>query len=301
MDAKLKVGFVGLGNMGWPMARNLARAGFQLTVRDADRGRQERFAAEHACTAANVPAAFQPVDAVITMLPTGRIVREVMLEWAGGIAATLRAGTVVVDMSSSEPTGTRDLGRELAKRDIALVDAPVSGGVPRAEAGTLSIMIGADDASAVGRIRPLLEVLGQKLFETGALGSGHAMKALNNFVAAAGYTAAAEALIVGRKFGLDPGIIVEILNASTGRNFSTEYTFKDHILTGKYATGFALGLLAKDVAIAAGLAEAIDADAPLCALLSARWAEACMAAGGAVDHSAAIRHWARANGVELPT
>jgi 3-hydroxyisobutyrate dehydrogenase len=297
---KLDIGFVGLGNMGWPMARNLARAGFRLTVRDADGARQQRFAHEHSARAADAPGAFREVDAVVTMLPTGRIVREVMLEWQGGLARALPRGAVVVDMSSSDPTGTRELGRALAEAGVALVDAPVSGGVPKADAGTLAIMIGGDDAAAIERVRPLLDVMGNTLFLTGPLGSGHAMKALNNYVAAAGFTAAAEALIVGAKFGLDPAVMVEILNASTGRNFSTEYTMKEHVLPRQFATGFALGLLAKDVGIAADLVAAIGADAPLCRLLRDLWADASSAMGGSVDHSVALQHWERANGVELP-
>jgi 3-hydroxyisobutyrate dehydrogenase len=296
----LHVGFVGLGNMGWPMARNLARAGFRLTVRDADDARQQRFADEHAARAADAPAAFREVDAVVTMLPTGGVVREVMLEWRGGLASALARGAIVVDMSSSDPTGTRELGRALAADGVALVDAPVSGGVPKADAGTLAIMIGGDDKAAIERARPLLDAMGKKLFLTGPLGSGHAMKALNNYVAAAGFTAAAEALIVGWKFGLDPAVMVEILNASTGRNFSTEYTMKEHVLPRAFATGFSLGLLAKDVAIAADLVDAIGADAPVCRLLRELWAEASTAMGGGVDHSAALRHWEQQNGVELP-
>jgi len=296
----LSVGFVGLGNMGWPMARNLARAGFLLTVRDADPARQRRFAGEHACRAADDPAAFRDVDAVVTMLPTGRIVREVMLEWQGGLGRALARGAIVIDMSSSDPTGTRELGHALAGPGVALVDAPVSGGVPKAESGTLAIMIGGDDEAAIARARPLLETMGKRLFLTGPLGSGHAMKALNNYVAAAGFAAAAEALIVGAKFGLDPAVMVEILNASTGRNFSTEYTCQEHVLPRTFATGFALGLLAKDVGIAADLAQAIGVDAPVCRLLAQRWADAAAALGGGVDHSAALRHWEQANGVELP-
>jgi len=294
----LNVGFVGLGNMGWPMARNLARAGHRLTVRDADGVRQQRFAAEHKARPADAPAAFREVDAVVTMLPTGRIVREVLLEW--GLAGALARGAIVIDMSSSDPTGTRELGRALAANGVALVDAPVSGGVPKADAGTLAIMLGGDDAAAIERARPLLDTMGKKLFPTGPLGSGHAMKALNNYVAAAGFTAAAEALIVGHKFGLDPAVMVEILNASTGRNFSTEYTMKEHVLPRKFATGFALGLLAKDVGIAADLVDAIGADAPVCRLLRELWAEASTAMGGSLDHSVALCHWEQQNGVELP-
>lgn len=292
----MRAGFVGLGNMGWPMAANLARAGFDLVVRDVDAERQARFAAEFNCSAAGRPADFAGVEALITMLPTGRVVREVLLEWQGGIAAALARGTVVIDMSSSEPGGTQRLGAELARGGIILIDAPVSGGMQRATTGTLAIMAGTEDSAALERVRPLLEKMGQKLFPTGGLGSGHAMKALNNFVAAAGYTAAAEALIVGRRFGLDDATVVDILNASTGRNFSTEFTFKEHILTGRYATGFALGLLAKDVGIAADLAAEIGVEAPLCALLKQRWLEAAAATDAAADNSTAINYWERTGG-----
>jgi len=286
----MKVGFVGLGNMGRPMAANLARAGHALVVRDADPERQRRFAAEYACVVADVPAAYADVEALVTMLPTGSVVREVLLG-ASGIGPSLRRGTVVIDMSSSEPAGTRKLGAELARLGIALVDAPVSGGVPRATDGTLAIMFGGDDAAAIARARIVLESLGRNFFPTGALGTGHAMKALNNFVAAAGYTAAAEAILAGRVFGLDPALMADVLNASTGRNFTTEYALKDHILSGKFATGFALGLLAKDIGIAADLAEETGTDMPLARLLKKRWAETLAKSGPAVDHSAAIRYW----------
>jgi 3-hydroxyisobutyrate dehydrogenase len=301
VHSALKVGFIGLGNMGWPMARNVVKAGFPLTVRDADAARQRRFADEHDCRTADAPSDFRGVDVVITMLPTGRIVREVMREWGGGLGHVLARGSIVVDMSSSEPTSTRELAQALSRSSVALVDAPVSGGVPKAGAGTLAIMVGGDDEDAIARVRPLLESMGQKLFRTGAAGSGHAMKALNNYVAAAGFTAGAEALIVGRKFGLDPATMVDILNASTGRNFSTEYTLKEHVVPGKFATGFALGLLAKDVGIAADLAQAIGIDAPACRLLNDMWADAARALGGSPDHSVAFKRWAEANGVELGT
>jgi 3-hydroxyisobutyrate dehydrogenase len=127
------------------------------------------------------------------------------------------------------------------------------------------------------------------------------MKALNNYVAAAGFTAASEALLVGHRFGLDPAVMVEVLNASTGRNFSTEFTMVHHVLPRTFATGFALGLLAKDVAIAAELGDAVDAEAPLARLLSQLWADAAKAEGGEVDHSAALRHWEQVNRMQLPS
>ncbi len=290
-DRSETVGFVGLGRMGWPMAANLARAGYRLVVRDADRDVEMRFANEFGAVPARDASAFasEGAGAVITMLPDGRVVQDAVL--GDGIADALSDGAVVVDMSSSSPHDTRVLGAELARRSIALIDAPVSGGVPRATDGTLAIMAGADDEAALERVLPLLGVLGRRVFRTGPLASGHAMKALNNFCAAAGYAALAEALVLGREFGLAPSTMVEIVNNSTGRSFISEVVFGEDVITGRYRTGFALGLLAKDVTIAAGIAEGSSADAPLCELVQRRWAEAAEALGFAADHSMAHQEW----------
>ncbi len=285
-----QVGFVGLGKMGRPMAHNLAAAGYGLVVRDADADRQTAFAAEHVCHVAEDPEDFAGAGVVVTMLPDDAAVREAIVDWGGGIGAALRDGAVVVDMSSAHPEGTTRLGAHLAPLGVWLVDAPVSGGVTRAEAGTLTLMIGGDD-DAIDRARPVLEVLGERLFRTGPLGSGHAMKALNNFVGGGTYAIVVEALTVGRQFGLDPETMIDVMNASSGRSFNTEHVVKDHVLTGVYGTGFALGLLAKDTGIAALLAEAAGVDAPLCTLVSTRWADASAALGPAADHSEAHKVW----------
>ena len=285
------VGFVGLGNMGWPMAHNLAAAGLALVVRDADEALQQRFADEHGARAARCAADFADASVVVTMLPDETAVLDAVLRWDGGVAAALKAGAVVVDMSSSNPIGTRALGPQLAARGVALVDAPVSGGITRAGDGTLSIMIGADDEDAVARALPVLEILGEKLFRTGATGTGHAMKALNNFLGGAAYTTTAEALRIGAHFGLEPGTMLEVINSSTGRSFNSEVVFPQDVVPERYATRFALGLLAKDVGIAASLADAADVDAPACRLVSDRWAAALERLGPAADHSEAHKGW----------
>jgi len=135
--------------------------------------------------------------------------------------------------------------------------------------------------------------MGQKLFEVGGLGCGHAMKALNNFLAATSFTAAAEAVAVGRRFGLDPAVMTDVINVSTGRSFASENLIKQHVLSGTFGTGFALGLLAKDVGIAADLAEQIGMDAPVCELIREMWADAREALGGDQDHTRAATHWER--------
>jgi 3-hydroxyisobutyrate dehydrogenase len=290
-----RVGFVGIGNMGWPMAGNLARKGFAVTAYDKETSRAERFAREHGagCTAAAAPRDLAAVEALITMLPTGGDVRKALLEDGGGIAAHLKRGTLVIDMSSSDPVGTRALGPELESRGLVFMDAPVSGAVPRAQTGTLAIMIGSLDRAAIERARPILLAMGERLFEVGPLGAGHAMKGLNNFLAGTGFAAACEVLLAGKRFGLDPATMIDVLNVSSGRSWVTELVMKEQVIEGKHSSGFALGLLAKDVKIAADLAAAMHLDAPVMRLVSKRWAEARDELGYGRDNTEAIRAWDR--------
>ena len=286
----MRVGFVGLGNMGVPMAANLLRAGHAVTVFDLDPARVKAFVDAHGGQGAATLAGLATSEFTVTMLPDGHVVRAVYLG-SGGLASVLAAGTIAIDMSSSDPQGTRLLGAELAKQRITLVDAPVSGAVPRATTGTLAIMIGTDDDAARERAKGVLSAMGDRLFDTGGLGTGHAMKALNNFVAASGYAAAVEALLAGKRFGLDPARMLAILNSSTGRNFNTEVVMQEHVVNQRFATGFSLGLLAKDVGIAADLMESVHLDAPMAALIRRRYQHALQLLGGQRDNSEAILAW----------
>jgi 3-hydroxyisobutyrate dehydrogenase len=287
------IGFIGIGNMGWPMASNLVRAGRRVIVFDTDRERAGRFCAEHqgARHAPTLGELGQSAGVVITMLPTGVIVRRVMLEDEGGLAQTLAAGSLLIDMSSSDPIGTRELGEALKKYHIQFVDAPVSGGVPGARDATLAIMIGSDDQAAIARAAALLNLLGKRLFETGPLGSGHAMKSLNNYVAATGFAAASEALIVGARFGLTPAVMLQVLNASTGRNFSTEHSIGPQVLAQAFASGFALALLAKDVKIAADLAAGLGLNMPFTRLTSEQFLAASASLGPGRDFTEIFKYW----------
>ena len=288
----MKVGFIGLGAMGWPMSANLIKGGHDLTVFDVDAARTAKFVSEVGGKAASGLGEVAGCDVVVTMLPTSAVVRQALLEDQGGaFAAAIKPGLIVVDMSSSEPGDTQALGPKLAERGAILIDAPVSGAVPRAITGTLAIMIGGEDEAAIAKASPVLLSMGEKLFRTGPLGSGHAMKALNNFVAAAGMAAACEAILIGKRFGLDPSTMVDIMNVSTGRNFATEVVIKDQVISGKYAGSFALGLMAKDVKIAADLGEAVKLDAPVSRLVRERYATARDKIGAGRDNSAAILAW----------
>ncbi len=295
-----RIGFVGLGKMGWPMASLLAPH-YALTVLDVRAEAADSFAAEHGATAAaDLRTLGAASDTIITMLPDGEVVREVALGGADGegLAAGLARGSVLIDMSSSAPLGTRRLAEELRERSIKLVDAPVSGGVTRARDGSLAIMAGGD-VETIARCRPLLERLGRTIYEMGAVGAGHTMKALNNYLAATGMAAACEALIVGDRMGLDPARMIEVLNASSGRNSATEGKAAQEVLSRGFASGFTMGLMAKDVGIAAGIAEELALETPLLARCRELWRGAEEQLGRAVDHTEVVRLWEMWNGREL--
>ena len=229
MNNILNVGFIGLGHMGSPMAARLIDAGFNLTVFDSSPKTLEEFVSRHGGRpAASVSGLDAGAQVVITMLPDGDVVRQVVLGNGQAaneyLLASMPKNSILIDMSSSSPTGTQTLGKQLAEHGIHMLDAPVSGGVSRAVNGTLAIMVGGEPAQVL-RCMPLFTAMGGRIFETGSLGSGHSMKVLNNMVSAAGLIAATEALLVGARFGLKPEIMIDVLNASTGRNNSTENKF----------------------------------------------------------------------------
>jgi 3-hydroxyisobutyrate dehydrogenase-like beta-hydroxyacid dehydrogenase len=295
-----KVGFVGLGHAGWPMAGNVAAAGYALAVSDADSERERAFAAEHEGAEAGLDA-FGGCDLVVTMLPNGDVVRAVLLQ-DGGLAAGLAPGTIVVDTSSSDPYGTRALGEDLAERSLTLLDAPVTRpDHDKVNTRRIAFMVGGDDPDAIDRAVPVLEAMAERVFRAGPLGHGHAMKALNNFVACAGEVAALDAMMIGARFGLDVETMLGVFNAGTGRNFVTEHVLVDEGLSRRYATGFQLALMVKDMGIAAHLAEGTGFETTWPAQARDRMAAALAALGDpAADHSRALEYWESMAGVELP-
>jgi len=300
--APARIGFVGLGKMGQPMVRRLAAAGYRVLAHDLD-GRAVR----RACEAPGVEAADslraigERCDAVITMLPDGHVVRRATLgegAAADSLLAGLARGKILIDMSSSSPVGTRDLGEMLAPRGVEMIDAPVSGGVRKADDGTLAIMVGGE-ARSTERCRPVLESMGRQIFLTGPLGSGHAMKALNNYVSAAGLAAAVEAVLAAARFGLDPGKVVDVLNASTGMNNSTLNKFHRFILSRAFDSGFSLDLMVKDLKTALEVARSSKTPAPVAEACVEAWSGAQAALGPGLDHTEVVRYWENLAGTEL--
>lgn len=287
MTVKFDVGFVGIGNMGAPMVECLLKAGWPVRVHDLRAEALAPFSGRDGVTvAANPAGAARGAGLVITMLPDGKAVRAAVTG-QGGLAVAMAEGAVLADMSTAYPPETTGLGKELAETGIHMVDAPVSGGVWRAELGKLTIMAGGE-AGVIDRVEPALSAMGT-VYRTGPLGSGHAMKVLNNYLSASGLAAACEAVLVGRRFGLDPDVMADVFNVSTGKNNATEVKLKQQVNNGKYAAGFTMGLMKKDLSLAAALAEDMGVEAQGLKACATLFARAVDELGGAADHTAIMK------------
>jgi 3-hydroxyisobutyrate dehydrogenase len=288
-EGKYAVGFIGIGMMGLPMAKRIAMHGYPLHAYDTSQA-----ALTAVCAVSGVRAATSLADigrdcaVVILMLPDSTVVKKVLFGDKDALGAHLKKGSVVIDMSSSNPSVTRELGPRLQAVGVGFIDAPVSGGVKRAIDGSLAIMAGGEPA-VIAPVKPLLLTMGKAIIETGMLGSGHAMKALNNYVSAAGLLAACEALKVGEDFGIAPDKIVAVLNASTGKNNATENKLMQFVVPASFNSGFALALMRKDINIATDLAQSLGSKTLLGQALLKAWTDADAKLGSGADHTEIFR------------
>lgn len=281
-----EVGFVGLGKMGGPMAARLVRAGHRVLGYDPVQAAGEALAEQGGIVVSSVADA--AAEVVVLMLPDSDVVEAVLFE--GGLAAALPPGALVIDMSSSAPTRTQDVARRLDEAGLVLVDAPVSGGVSGAVAGTLTIMLGGSDAAAA-RATPVVAALGS-VRHVGPVGAGHAVKALNNLLSATHLWATSEAILVGERFGLDPATMLDAINTSSGRSGSTQKKWPDFVLPGTFDSGFSLALMLKDMRIASDLAHRLGMPVELGDAAVRRWAEAREGLPSDADHTEIVR-WLR--------
>jgi 3-hydroxyisobutyrate dehydrogenase len=303
---KTVIGFIGLGNMGIPMTGHLVAAGYHVRGFDTSPSALANFAAigspdaGGAVTAvADLAAVGDGADAVILMLPDSDIVERVVLGRVasepvpaegtnGGLLASLSPGSTIIDMSSSDPARTRILAELVAAAGMSLIDAPVSGGVSGARAGTLMIMVGGP-AEAFERFQPMLAPMGKRVVRAGDVGAGHAVKALNNLMSAAHLLASSEALIAGRRFGLDPAVMLEIINGSSGRSPATENKWPNYILTERYDAGFGMKLMVKDLNLALSIEHATGVPAAASEAVVATWEAALADLPPDSDHTAIAR------------
>jgi 3-hydroxyisobutyrate dehydrogenase len=293
----MKLGFLGLGAIGTPMAAHLA-SNAQLTVWNRTTGRAAQFARDHGARAAASPReAAAGADAVITCLPTSREV-EGLLDGPDGLLAGLKPGALFLDCTSGDPASSRRIAVRLAGHDVAFADAPVSGGTNGAEAGTLTVMVGGDE-DTFRRALPILRFFGKRIEHMGPVGSGDAMKAINNALLAVNILGVGEGLAALVKAGVSARKAVEVLNQSSGRSFVSEALVPERVLTGAWPVTFRLALLEKDVGIAQALLGEVGVPGPLLGLTAQLFAAARAQLGEEADHVEAIKLVERASGTEI--
>lgn len=266
------------------MSARLCQHGYEVIAYDRD---QEALAAHCSAIGATRAQALGEVasaQTIVTMLPSSSSTSEAI----EALLPQVQEGTTIIDMGSSAPAETVRLAALLVQRGVAMIDAPVSGGVAGAQAGTLTVMVGGS-SEQLERHRELLERLGGRIVATGDVGSGHAMKALNNLLSAVGVLASCEVLQIGRRFGLDPRTMLDVLNSSSGRNFATETKLERYVLSDSFDSGFSLELMLKDVRTALELASQTGAPTPLGRDCAKHWESANRALRPGADHTEIAR------------
>ncbi|KAF3762713.1 hypothetical protein M406DRAFT_72695 [Cryphonectria parasitica EP155] len=297
------IGYIGLGSAGYPMAACLAKKGYNLIVHDTNPALGQKFVEQYqqcklaATTSSPMsPDAFKACSVVITMLPNGKVVRDVLLG-ENGIARALGPDAVVIDTSSSSPFDTQSLGEDLTKQSIALVDSPITQRELHAiDSGGATSMVGSDSPAALEKVMPVLKDMSQHVFVMGKLGAGHTMKTLNNYVSVGSIIALCDALVTGRKLGLDPQTMIDVMNVGTGVNFSTAYSMKT---LKSFDTGYQLELLVKDVKIAKEVIERSGFETELPGLALSYLEESLDCVDKGACHSECIKSWEKRADVEI--
>jgi 3-hydroxyisobutyrate dehydrogenase len=284
--AQTQIGFIGIGQMGMPMIRNLLQAnlsvtGFDLNPLVADELKSEIYFE----MATSAIALTKKCDVIILMLPDSNIVDRLLWEGEDALSKAMNNKQTIIDMSSSDPVRSRANFDRLAQLGISFIDAPVSGGVRRAKDGSLSIMIGGL-APAVESVQPIFKAMGKTLVHVGAAGAGHAVKALNNYVSASGLLAVCEALVAAEKFGIDPHLVNQVLNVSTGKNNTTDVKVENFMLSGTFKSGFSLALMRKDLQTALDFISRMETPKNFADACTQTWTQAEKSLDKGADHTA---------------
>ncbi|GAA6119408.1 3-hydroxyisobutyrate dehydrogenase [Acidovorax sp. FG27] len=291
----MKIAFIGLGNMGGPMALNLHKAGHEVTAFDLSQSARDKLAADGVRIAADAAACAAGAEAVISMLPASQHVDALFLGSAAqpALLPLLPAGTLVIDCSTIAAATSRKVAEAARARGVAFIDAPVSGGTGGAIAGTLTFMVGAE-ATDLERARPLLEKMGANVFHAGAVGAGQTAKICNNMLLGILMAGTSEAIALGVANGLDPKVLSEIMRRSSGGNWALEkYNPWPGVMEAapaskQYAGGFGTDLMLKDLGLAQENAMAVKAATPLGGLARNLYASHSLAGHGALDFSSIV-------------
>jgi 2-hydroxy-3-oxopropionate reductase len=293
-----KIGFIGLGAMGGPMAKNLVKKGFSLTVFDIVAERMEPLKTAGAEAAASCREVAEKCSVVITILPASVHVREAVLG-KGGVAEGIRRGSVLIDMSTIDPMTTREIARVLAEKETELLDAPVARGVPAAVAGTLVIYVGGKK-EVFDRHRPILAAMGTDIYHVGDIGSGEVVKIVNNLMVAVTTCALAEALVLGVKAGVKPDILFEALSSGSGNSFVLQNHYKNNVMKGKFEEGvFPIDYMLKDLDLALSTGTKLRVPLHFAALSAQQYISAGASGESKKYHPAVIRPLEKLAGVEV--
>ncbi|MEI6383511.1 MAG: NAD(P)-dependent oxidoreductase [Betaproteobacteria bacterium] len=280
------IGFIGIGQMGMPMIRNLLQANFSVIGFDLNPlVAQELKNEAHFEMAASAITLTKKCDVIILMLPDSNIVDRLLWDSDDALVKAMNTKQTLIDMSSSDPVRSRANFDRMAQLGISFIDAPVSGGVRRAKDGSLSIMIGGL-APAVESVQPIFKAMGKTLVHVGAAGAGHAVKALNNYVSASGLLAVCEALIAAEKFGIDPHLVNQVFNASTGKNNTTDVKVENFMLSGTFNSGFSLALMRKDLQTALDFITRMETPKTFADACTQTWTQAEKTLDKGADHTA---------------
>jgi 3-hydroxyisobutyrate dehydrogenase-like beta-hydroxyacid dehydrogenase len=275
----MKVGFIGVGQMGIHMARHVKEAGFELVVSDANKAAAAPLLETGAVWADSPAAVAEACRMVVSCLPTPQIVEEVVLG-AAGLSKAWQAGDVYIDMSTNSPSTVRRIAEEAAKAGVEVLDAPVSGGTRGADAGTLTIMVGGE-VGTLEKARPVLESMANKVFHVGTVGCGNTAKLVNNMIGLACSSICAEGMVLGAKAGIDPQVLYDLMIISTADNWSLRQ-YPHTVFKGDFAPGFKISLAYKDIALAVGLGDEYGVPLPVAKAVKDDLAAAVN--GGLGDH-----------------
>jgi 3-hydroxyisobutyrate dehydrogenase len=293
----MKIGFIGLGNMGKPMARNLLKAGFELTVFNRTAAVARELEAEGAKVASSPSDLTRQVDVVLMCVSNDAALEEVVTG-PDGVLKAAREQTTIVDHSTVSPDLSKRLAAAAADLGAAYLDAPVSGGTVGAEAGTLTFMIGGAE-SHLDRVRPVLAAMGKAVFHCGDVGAGNIAKLVNNYVGAINLMAAIEGMVMGVKAGVDAKTLQQVVVASTGSSKAFEFSVPNKILKRDFEPGFSIDLLLKDLHLAEDLARAVNTPIPAGSVVVQQFVEACCKGLGNSDTSAMAKPLEELTGVIL--
>jgi len=293
----MKIGFIGIGTMGKPMVRNLLAAGHEVFIFDINTANVQELEKEgaKACLCSRDLAG--KAELIIASLPNAKIVESVMTGQEG-VFASCRPGTIIMDMSSVAPGSTKAMAKIAEQSGLQYIDAPVSGGMAGAIAGTLTIMVGCNKET-FEKVSPVLKALGKNIYHAGETGCGDAVKIVNNLLLGANMAALAEALVLGVKMGLKPRVMKDVINVSSGRSYALEAKFDNFIMADNFDTGFAVDLQYKDLGLA--LEAARDACCPLpLAAAAMEVFEAARAKGlNRKDISSVVKVWEDLSGIRI--